>query len=139
MSRSSDNFWTVVTISRVLSQMLNNMREGAVQLQQNYHGTLPGGSPLQGNLPAIQQAVRDQGLANQQILDKIAAAYLANPTELQAAAVAPLPTFADLQADYQLLNTWATNKRNATFTTAADLDNAVGALLAAIPPSISPY
>lgn len=138
MATSADAFWAVVNISRMLSDRQRQLRTTPVDIQRNFRGQLPI-SPLQGDLPGVQRAIRDFGKATLDILAVIKAAYDDHPAELQAAAVAPLPLFADLQDQYVLLHTWATNLNTATITTEAQLDNGVAAVLANVPAAMLPF
>lgn len=131
-----DTFWAILTITRVLSDVQRTLRQTSQNFQGWYHN---GPGPLQGNLAATQQGIRDFGLGQLQILATVKALYDTYPTELTAAAVAPLPTFTALQAAYSLVFTWATNMNTVTLASGADLDAKVAALLAAVPPTMLPY
>lgn len=133
MPTTIDRFYAVVQITQNLSTMQNEMRVGILDIQANFKGTRVGGSPLQGNLPAIQQTVRDRGAAFQQRLDKNAALIAAFPAQLSAGATAVGIAPADVTSIQALMVTWATNHQTATFATGADLDTLVTNLLAAVP------
>jgi hypothetical protein len=136
-----DTFRFILKASDVLSSYQRNLRQNVVQIQGLFHGTVTTTppSPLLNNLPATQAAVRTFGLAVLQAIAPLSAAFTSFPTQITAAAVAPLPLLTDLQAAYNLIFTWATNMNTAVFNTSADLDNGVASLLAAVPDTILPY
>lgn len=136
MPTTIDRFFGVVQLCQNLSTMQNNMRANVLDLQANFHGTRQGDSPLQGNLPAVQQAIRDLGKAFQQRLAMNKAVTDNFQSEVQAGATAIGVAPADLASVFALLNTWATNMSTATFADGAALDTQVAALLAAVPPAM---
>jgi hypothetical protein len=136
MPTTIDAFFAVVEICQNLSTMQNNMRTNVVQIQGSFHN---GPGPLQGNLPATQQAIRELGNAFSQRLAFNQTIMTAYPAQLTTAAVALGISPTDVTNIQALLVLWSNNLKTAVFNVVADLDNGVTSLLAAVTVAMLPF
>ena len=141
MPTTIDAFFAVVEICQNNSTMQNNMRANVVNLQGLFHGTITTTppSPLLGNLPATQVAVRALGNAFLQRLAANQSIMTTYPSQLSTAAIALGISTTDVTNVQALLVLWAGNMNTAVFNVIADLDTGVTNLLAAIPVAMLPF
>lgn len=133
MATTVDRFIASYQLAQQIADMQNNMRANVqiIQAAKNA-GTIP-------TFAAAQQAFRDLGNAFLSRIETLTTLVTNNLTALQNGTAALGITWTDITDIKTLLTTWATNLSTATITTQTQMDNAVAALLAAVPAAIQPY
>jgi hypothetical protein len=132
---------TLHTVLRVTAKTGNTLTVTAKQNDQTASvGTqVRTVSNLFEDFPATQQAMRDLGNALLQRLAMNQSIYDAHPTEVTNGAQGVGIVPADVGTVQNLLVTNANSLATATITTQIQLDNAVAAILANVPPAMLPF
>ena len=133
MATTVDRFIASYQLCQQVADMQNNMRANVqiIQAAKNA-GTIP-------TFAAAQQAFRDLGNAFLSRIATLTTLVTNNLTALQNGTAALGITWTDVTDMKTLLTTWATNLSTATITNQTQMDNAVAALLAAVPAAMQPY